>query len=420
MRMTISPGALSGRFRAPASKSHAHRLLICAALGAAPTSLLCDTFSDDILATIDCLNAMGAGISRRKNLISVDPIDPHAQKDAPCQLPCRESGSTLRFLLPVLGALGLSGTFHMEGRLPQRPLAPLDEVLRAHGMNIELSGSLLHVSGQLRPGSYTLPGNVSSQYLSGLLFALPLLPGESELTITGKLQSQNYLLMTEQAVLQSGIRFQKSENRFSIPGGQSYSLPSGLAAEGDWSGAAFFLCAGALSEKGILAQGLSASSAQPDRAVLDILRRFGAEVEPREDGIFVRKKALSGITIDAGAIPDLVPALAAVAALADGVTTIQNAARLRLKESDRLKAIASVLSSLGGKVAELSDGLVICGRPELSGGTADSFGDHRIAMLAAILACGCRAPVEVLSAQCTAKSYPSFWQTLAALKGDTP
>lgn len=419
MNKTVSPGALSGTFRAPASKSHAHRLLICAALGSAPTSLLCDTFSDDILATIDCLNAMGAKISRSENLISVDPIDPHAQKDAPCQLPCRESGSTLRFLLPVMGALGLSGAFEMEGRLPQRPLAPLDEVLRAHGMNIELRGSLLHVSGQLRSGSYTLPGNVSSQYLSGLLFALPLLPGESELTITGKLQSQNYLLMTEQAVLQSGIRFQKSENRFSIPGKQSYCLPSGLAAEGDWSGAAFFLCAGALSEKGILAQGLNISSAQPDRAVLDILRRFGAEVDPREDDIFVRKKALSGITIDAGAIPDLVPALAAVAAFAEGVTTIQNAARLRLKESDRLQTVASVLSALGGKVSELSDGLVICGRPELAGGAADSFGDHRIAMLAAILACGCRAPVEVLSAQCTAKSYPNFWQTLAALKGDT-
>lgn len=174
MNRVVAPGSLSGSFRAPASKSHAHRLLICAALGTAPVTVLCDTFSDDILATIDCLTAMGAQITHEESRISVTPVFASRKPDGLCKLPCRESGSTLRFLLPVLGALGLSGVFQMEGRLPERPLHPLDEVLTAHGMTIRRVGSALHVSGQLQPGRFSLPGDVSSQYLSGLLFALPL------------------------------------------------------------------------------------------------------------------------------------------------------------------------------------------------------------------------------------------------------
>ena len=192
------------------------------------------------LATIDCLNAMGAKITHAGGTISVSPIFANGRPDGACQLYCKESGSTLRFLLPVVGALGLDAVFHMEGRLPERPLHPFDEVLIAHGMHIHQTGAELHVSGKLLAGSFALPGNVSSQYLSGLLFALPLLPGSSTLTITGALQSASYLAMTEDAVLNSGIRFSKSQNVFSIPGNQTCCLPDGLAAEGDWSGAAFF------------------------------------------------------------------------------------------------------------------------------------------------------------------------------------
>ena len=419
MNRVVFPGALSGQFRAPASKSHAHRLLICAALGHASVRVSCDTFSDDILATIDCLNAMGAKITHAGGTISVSPIFANGRPDGACQLYCKESGSTLRFLLPVVGALGLDAVFHMEGRLPERPLHPFDEVLIAHGMHIHQTGAELHVSGKLLAGSFALPGNVSSQYLSGLLFALPLLPGSSTLTITGALQSASYLAMTEDAVLSSGIRFSKSQNVFSIPGNQTCCLPDGLATEGDWSGAAFFLCAGALSDTGIFASGLQETSRQADRAVLELLSRFGAEVRAETGGVFVRKAALHGIDIDAGAIPDLIPAIAAVAAYAEGETNITNAARLRLKESDRLHTVAETIQSLGGQAKELPDGLVITGTPRLAGGTADSFGDHRIAMLAAVLAGGCREPVTVLGAQCTSKSYPEFWQTLDQLKGDS-
>ena len=417
MSRVVMPGPLGGTFRAPASKSHAHRLLICAALGKAPVTILNDTFSDDILATIGCLSAMGAKISVDGSMISVSPVFENPKPIGLCNLKCRESGSTLRFLLPVAGALGLEAVFQMEGRLPERPLHPFDEVLISHGMHIRQDGALLHVSGQLQPGPYSLPGNISSQYLSGLLFALPLLDGESSLEITGSLQSSNYLAMTEQAVQKSGIRFTKTASGFDLPGRQTYELPSDLRAEGDWSGAAFFLCAGALSDRGILAEGLDLGSTQGDKAVLDILRRFGAEVTARETGVFVRKGQLHGITIDAGPIPDLIPAVAAVAAFAEGKTQITNAARLRLKESDRLHTVAETLNRLGGCAEELSDSLVITGKPRLQGGTADSFGDHRIAMLAAILASGCAAPVTVTDPDCTSKSYPNFWETLSALKG---
>ena len=284
MNRVVFPGALSGQFRAPASKSHAHRLLICAALGHASVRVSCDTFSDDILATIDCLNAMGAKITHEGGTISVSPIFANGSPDGACQLYCKESGSTLRFLLPVVGALGLDAVFHMEGRLPERPLHPFDEVLIAHGMHIHQTGAELHVSGKLLAGSFTLPGNVSSQYLSGLLFALPLLPGSSTLTITGALQSASYLAMTEDAVLNSGIRFSKSRRRLVHPGRQSVPAASriGLAAEGDWSGAAFLRCASARSaDTGVtVASGGGARPRrQADRAVLcSFCARFGAEV----------------------------------------------------------------------------------------------------------------------------------------------
>ena len=417
MNRVVSPGPLSGTFRAPASKSHAHRLLICAALGKAPVTVFCDTFSDDILATIDCLCAMGAKIAVDGSKITVSPVFENPKPIELCKLMCRESGSTLRFLLPVVGALGLEAVFEMEGRLPERPLHPFDTVLQSHGMNITQEGAKLFVSGQLESGNFTLPGNVSSQYFSGLVFALPLLNGESTLDVEGTLQSAKYLEMTQKAVLRSGVQLIKAETGFQVPGGQTYCLPSNLSAEGDWSGAAFFLCAGALSETGILAEGLDAGSTQADRAVLDILCRFGAEVSVTKSGVFVRKAALHGITIDAGPIPDLIPAVAAVAAFADGKTSITNAARLRLKESDRLHTVAETIHALGGCAEELPDGLVITGKPQLKGGTADSFGDHRIAMLAAVLASGCETEVTVQNAACTSKSYPNFWETLASLKG---
>ena len=416
MTTTIAPGARSGCVTVPASKSEAHRLLICAALGAEPVELLCGGASADILATAACLNALGADIrGNAPERFSVKPCDVIPDDEA--RLTCRESGSTLRFLLPLVGALGARAVFQMQGRLPERPLAPLDTVLREHGMRLERDGALLHCSGQLTPGEFSLPGNVSSQYISGLLMALPRLGGDSVLTVTGPLESAGYVAMTEQALRAAGIAFEKQGQTWRIPGGQRCCLPATLQVEGDWSNAAFFLCAGALSPEGVTVRGLSLSSAQGDRAVLDILRDFGAEVEAAADAVTVRRGALRGVTIDAGPIPDLIPTLSVVAAVSAGETRIENAGRLRLKESDRLKSTAAMLRALGGRVTELESGLVIEGSPALRGGIADPWRDHRIAMAAAVAATVSTAPVTIPDSECAAKSYPRFWDDFQQLKG---
>lgn len=415
MTRTVAPGPRAGVIQIPASKSQAHRMLICAALSREPSRLILDGFSADIEATMQCLEALGARCEETANGFSVTPV---GVCPAQARLDVGESGSTLRFLLPVLGALGVQAEIRMHGRLPERPLSPLWEVLEAHGMRLQQDGTILHTDGQLIAGDYSLPGNVSSQFISGLLFALPLLGGNSTLTVTGALQSARYVSMTEQALAEAGILTKKDGPVWQIGGGQRYASPAVQTVEGDWSNAAFFLCMGALSATGVTVTGLNSTSLQADRAITEILVRFGAELTVSEDAVTVRRGVLHGITLDAGPIPDLVPVVSCLAALCDGETRVENAARLRLKESDRLQTTAALLSALGGSVRELPDGLIISGRGRLSGGTADACGDHRIAMSAAMAACGCEGPVTVSGSECVAKSYPAFWEDFASLKED--
>ncbi len=417
MNQIILPGPRTGSVTIPASKSQAHRLLICAALGQRETVIRCGGISRDIAATMACLRAFGAEISEKNGGITVKPIA-FSPIDT-CHLPCGESGSTLRFLLPVAGALGAKAVFHMEGRLPQRPLAPLDTVLREHGMELRPEGDLLYVSGQLEPGDYVLPGNVSSQYISGLLLALPRLAGSSRLEVTGPVESASYITMTQEALTQSGIIFDKNGFSYTIPGNQTFALPRATRVEGDFSSAAFFLCLGALSPQGVEVTGLEPRSSQGDRAVLDVLEAFGANVTRTDTGARVRRGSLRPIEIDAGPIPDLIPVLSVVAAAAPGDTRVIHAGRLRLKESDRIASTCALLRTLGASVDEEPEGLVIHGGAPLAGGTADPWGDHRIAMSAAVAASLCREPVTVLSSECTEKSYPDFWRHLAQLKGAT-
>ena len=415
MNVTIQPGPRQGRVRIPASKSQAHRLLLCAALGEGETELLCGGLSADIRATMDCLRALGAGIWQEGERLRVKPI-----RTAPrsCALPCGESGSTLRFLLPQAGALGTEAVFHRKGRLPQRPLRPLDEELRSHGMKLREEGEALYASGKLAAGDYTLPGNVSSQFISGLLMALPQLPGDSRLTVTGDLESAGYVAMTEDALAESGIRWQRTGQVWSIPGGQRFHPPRLCQVEGDWSNAAFFLCAGALSRRGVTVEGLSLRSSQGDQAVLRLLRRFGAEVTEREGAVTVRSGMLHGITVDAGPIPDLIPTLSVVAAASVGDSRMENARRLRDKESDRLEGTAALIRDLGGSARVEGDTLIIHGRGGLRGGNASVLGDHRLAMAAAIAACACRESVTVDDSRCVEKSYPRFWEDFRQLKGE--
>lgn len=417
MNIILPAESRSGRVRVPASKSQAHRLLILAALGSEETTILCDGISKDIEATAACLNALGADIRTvGEGALRIRPLT--AVREGVCDLPCGESGSTLRFLLPLVGALGGEAVFHRCGRLPGRPLAPLDRELTAHGMTLREEGERLIVSGQLTAGEYTLPGDVSSQYISALLMALPYLPGQSTLRVTGSVESSGYIAMTEEALHLAGISFVREGSCWMIAGGQRPKLPPQCAVEGDYSSAAFFLCMGALSREGICVEGVSATSLQGDRAVIEVLRRFGAEVEERADGIFVRRGHLRGIEIDAAEIPDLIPALAAMAATAEGQTRVVNAARLRLKESDRIRTTCALLRALGGSVQEQEAGLCITGVPRLRGGTVEPAGDHRIAMAAAVAACASEQSVVVRQSECVAKSYPRFWADLCKLKGE--
>lgn len=416
MTQTLSPGERTGSVQIPASKSQAHRLLICAALSKTESVLRLNGFNEDIEATMQCLHALGARFQHVPEGLHITPV-----RVCPTEavLDVGESGSTLRFLLPLLGALGVSAELRLHGRLPQRPLSPLKEVLEENGMQLRLVQSTLYVSGRLCPGTYVLPGNVSSQFISGLLFALPLLAQDSTLRVTGTLQSAQYVTMTAQALQSAGIRLSCLEQVWHIPGKQHYAAPAVQTVEGDWSSAAFFLCMGALSHEGIRVSGLSLASEQADRAILDLLSRFGAAVTCSKTGVTVRRDKLRAITVDAGPIPDLIPVVSVLAAFCEGETVITNAARLRLKESDRLKTTAGLLRALGGLVQEEDAGLRITGQPRLRGGCIDPCGDHRIAMSAAAAACGCLAPVTVLQAGCVAKSYPAFWEDFSSLKEET-
>ena len=283
-------------------------------------------------------------------------------------------------------------------------------------MTLREDGDLLYCSGQLIGGNYTIAGNVSSQYISGLLMALPLLIRDSLLMVSGPLESAAYVAMTEDALQLSKLTIPKMGAMWAIPGQQRCHLPKRTVVEGDWSNTAFFLCMGALSKEGVTVEGLNLQSSQGDRGVLDVLRRFGAEVTEHGDAVTVRRGTLHGVMIDAAPIPDLIPVLSVVASVAEGETRVENAYRLRLKESDRLESTAAMLRALGAQVEMHDSGLTITGRKMLTGGTVDPQHDHRIAMAAATAACGCTAPVTVRDRTCIEKSYPRFWTDLSALK----
>ena len=416
MNKTILPGARTGEVHIPASKSQAHRMLLCAAMGENEVTLRCRGLSKDILATVACLKALGASVDAEGEVLHLRPVS--APPPGLCLLPCGESGSTLRFLLPLVGALGASAVFEREGRLPERPIEPLRRELCRNGMDIRSDGARLSCSGQLRPGAFSLPGNISSQYISALLMTLPLLEGESTLHMEGALESAAYVAMTEEVLRLGGVRTEKTGDGYRIPGGQRCRFAPELSVEGDYSNAAFFLCAGALSERGIRVTGLDPQSRQGDRAIVPLLEEMGAQVASDGSSVTVKRAALHGITIDASPIPDLIPVLSVVAAAASGETRVIHAQRLRLKESDRLHSTTQMLRALGAEAEELPDGLVIRGGRTLAGGTVDACGDHRIAMSAAVAGGICRGAVTICGSECVQKSYPDFWTDFQQLKGD--
>ncbi len=394
MERICNPGSLQGTVAAIPSKSQAHRLLICAAFADQPTTLICPATNRDIQATAQCLSALGANIQASETGYHVTPIWDLPQSAA---LTCGESGSTLRFLLPIAGALGVDATFLLEGRLSQRPLSPLWEEMERMGCQLTRpTASTLRCRGKLRPGDYSIAGNVSSQFVTGLLFALSLVDGHSSLRLTGTVESEPYIRMTLQAMEAFGLSIHPEQWHFSLSKG-AFRSPETLTVEGDWSNAAFWLAARSLGSK-LTVTGLDPGSAQGDRACAPWLDKLDAHQ-----------------TIDVTHIPDLVPILAVVAGAKAGAV-FENAHRLRLKETDRLETTAAMLRNLGGKV-EISGNSLIVHPTGYTGGTVDATGDHRIAMAAAIAATVCTNPVTILGAEAVEKSYPGFWRDYETLGG---
>ena len=411
-------GTLHGAVTPPPSKSQAHRLLICAALGTEPCSIVCSSVNDDIMATMRCLNALGAKITFSSGVFDVQPVD--VLKGG--TLDCGESGSTLRFLMSVAAVLGADATFTGAGKLPQRPMGALTDVLAAHGMEFEHhSADELPVacSGTLQGGRFTLPGDVSSQYLTGLLFALPLAAEDSEIEVTGGLTSASYIDMTIDALRIAGISVERRGNIFKIKGNQQYRMPSRVLVEGDWSSAAFWVVAGVIGKSPVTVCGMNNESLQGDRAIVDHLRGMGAFIEVGDDSVVAMPSHLFGAELDCMDTPDLVPVLSVAAAVAQGTTTFTNVGRLRFKESDRLAAMKSVLASFGITSAIGEDTFTVYGSEPVAVAPVDSFGDHRIAMSAAVMSTVAQGVTTIKGANCVAKSYPSFFDDFAALGGIT-
>ena len=403
----ISPSVIRGTLTPPPSKSAAHRLLIAAAL-AGEGRVRGLSLSADMEATLRAVRGLGVSVRLDGDAACFAPAPP-SSSPSPLPVDCGESGSTLRFLIPLYAARGIPAVFTGHGRLPERPLGVYADCLPPHGVTLSAASGLpLTVTGRL-------PGDVSSQFITGLLFALPLCREDSRIRLTTPLESAGYVDMTLQVLRQAGIRVEPLEDGWFIPGSQTYR-PLDTAVESDWSQAAFLLAAGALGGE-VTLTGLNPASAQGDREALSLFRRFGAAVEEAPGRIVCRKAPLHGIDIDAAQIPDLVPVLAVTAALADGVTHITGAARLRLKESDRLAAVADGIRRLGGRVEEGPDSLTITGVSRLAGGRAEGYNDHRIVMALSMAALGCEAPVTVTDAQSVAKSWPAFFEDYRAIGG---
>lgn len=412
MKVTISPGALCGRINSVPSKSNAHRAIICASLSDRETKIRLPVSNADIDTTIDCLKAMGADIERNGEYLRVCPISSFPTR---AKLNCRESGSTLRFLLPVAAAIIKQTDFFGTGRLPERPISDLKKAMEKNGAIFTSENLPLSVSGGLGTGEYEISGNVSSQYVSGLLMALPKLTGYSKIILTSPLKALPYVEMTIETLSEFGIEIVTEQNGYYIPGGQTFHSPEVFSVEGDWSGAAFFLTAGALNRE-VTVVGLKIDSKQGDKAIIDILRKFGANISVTDNSVTVKSTPLSACDVDVSATPDLFPILAVLASGAEGNTVLYNAASLRLKESDRIRSTAALINSLGGKADEFPDRLEVTGK-KLKGGTADSFGDHRIAMAAAIAASICEGETSILAAEAVNKSYPGFFSDFEALGG---
>ena len=404
MDLQIIPKKLSGAVTPPPSKSQAHRLLIAAALSGGVSVLHGLAESQDIQATRRCLSALGAGIEDLPDGgLRIHGLGNSVVQAGPAPiLDCGESGSTLRFFIPIALAVAGGGIFTGHGRLMERPQGPYFQLFDKKGIFYDQKDGVLTVRGALTPGEYVLPGNVSSQFFTGLLFALPLLDGVSAVVSSTEIESREYITMTLEAMRLAGVPVAERPGLRSFEVLHAAYQPFEATVEADWSQAGFWYAANFLDSQ-VEIRGLDPDSAQGDKVVSELYWRLARPGDAE---------------IDVSGCPDLLPPLAVMAAVRSGVTRFTHAARLRMKESDRLSTITAALAALGAKVHEEPDRLIIVGKPSLPGGTVDSANDHRIAMMAAIAATGCTGPVTIRGAECVQKSYPDFWEVYRSLGGD--
>lgn len=416
MKRRIRPSKLHGGLRVPSSKSVSHRALICAALspGASIVSGLDD--SRDLRATREAMEALGASFTDLGDgSWQVTGVRKHT-KDA--RIDCGESGSTLRFMIPIAALLADRAEFVGEGKLPTRPIQTILDVFDQAGTSYTYPGQLPLVTERFQlPSVFSLDGSISSQFFTGFLMAAPISKTELNLGIAGKLESEPYVELTREVMKAFGVDVLRTESGYYVAAGQTYTSVD-YHVEGDYSQAAFWIVAGLIGDTSLRLKGLKKNSTQGDRAILTLTKEMGGRWEWEGDDLIVHPSATRGMIIDVQDIPDLVPILSVLAALSEGETRIINAARLRIKESDRLQSTTDILTKLGAMIREEGDGLVIYGREELTGGSVDAWNDHRIAMAVAIASTRASGEIALTGSEAVQKSYPHFWDEFQRLGGE--
>ena len=410
MRIRIEPSHIGGIITTPPSKSMAHRAVLCAALGDGISTVTNLAFSRDVLATLSAVRDLGCRVDRAEGGVRLTPAKGFATIHHPVD--CGESGSTLRFLIPLFALTGQKVLFTGHGRLMQRPQQVYADLLPAHGTRFTQDESGITVFGAPRAGNFALPGNVSSQFVSGLLFALPLLETSSTITVAPPLESRSYIELTRSMQAQYGVHSEwKAETTLFIPGGQRYHAAD-TVIEGDFSQAAFFSVLGALCGD-ITITGLPGKTRQGDAAIFDILNRAGASMQFDVGAVRLAAHSLSAVTTDLSDCPDLGPLLMVLGACSAGTTTIVNAARLRIKESDRIDAMEQELRKFGCSISSTQDTVTIIGGGlHAPNAVLSAHNDHRIAMSLAVLALANGFSAELDGAESVQKSWPDFWEVL--------
>lgn len=403
-QVKIRPTKLKGEVVIPPSKSMAHRAIICASLSNGISNLTNIDYSDDIIATIRAMESLGTTFGKLEDKLIVDGTKTFTKTDS--IIDCNESGSTLRFMTLLSIARENKVNLIGRGNLGKRPITTFYDIFDRQGIEYSYKEGILdlHIEGVLKSDTFKIEGNISSQFITGLLFTLPLLDGDSVVEITTNLESRSYLDLTISILDTFGIEIiNQNYEKFIIKGNQEYT-PRDYCVEGDYSQGAFYYAANYIGNN-IDIKGLDANSLQGDKQCLEIIEMF-----LNNDG--------KDITIDASNCPDAIPVMTVAGSLRNGKTTVINAGRLRIKECDRLKAITSELNKIGGKVTELTDGLIIEGVKGFTGGHVSSFDDHRIAMSMAIASTRCSEELIIDNQGCVSKSYPAFWEDFKALGGD--